>query len=467
MVQSMVQPSRAGHFEPIPRRTTPIGIRARRYSVFINNARGHSARPNRLLGAASYGCTAGGKCMQSQTRIYSLPRWRVTRWLADCGPDVPDDIRVDLVGNLFGSLPVFAGGVINTVAVAAAIALRQPTALFLFWLGLEIVICTARLNVLLIARRAAAKRARTPTDIYLLLAIAWSASVGYGVIATMISGDWVAATLACLSAAAMVGGICFRNFSAPRLAAVMIVVSLGPTVAGALLAGQPLLYVVLLTAPLYLGAMTAAAFTLNKMLIATVRAERAHSHRAKHDALTGLLNREGLIEAADAGLTLAARERTSLALLFLDLDNFKSVNDTFGHAVGDRLLKSAADRLQGALCAADIAARIGGDEFVVLAQAQTAEQVMAKGERLIAAIACTYPLGEGIAAAVGASIGVAIAPEHGTDAEDLLAVADAALYEAKSGGKSRCCVASASTNLAALRRLQAGVARSASGSRAA
>jgi diguanylate cyclase (GGDEF)-like protein len=424
-------------------------------------------RPNQLLGAASYGCRAGGKRMQSQARIYSLPRWRVTRWLADCGPDVPDDIRVDLVGNLFGGLPVFAGGVINTVAVATVIAAHNATAPFIAWLIFEIAVCATRLVVLLIARRAALKSGDTLTDIYLLLAIAWSAGVGYGVIVTMTSGDWVAATLACLSGAAMVGGICFRNFSAPRLAAVMIVVSLGPTVVGALLGGQPLLYIVLLTAPLYLGAMTAAAFTLNKMLIATMRAERAHSHRAKHDALTSLLNREGLIEAVGAGLTTAARERKSLALFFLDLDNFKAVNDTFGHAVGDRLLKSAADRLQGALSTADIAARIGGDEFVVLADAPTSEQVVAKGERLIAAIACTYPLGEGVSAAIGVSIGIAIAPEHGTDAEDLLAVADAALYEAKSGGKSRCCIASPSANLAALRRLQAGVARSASDSRAA
>ena len=62
--------------------------------------------------------------MQSETRVYSLPRWRVTRWLADCGPGVPEDIRTKLVGNLFGNLPVFFGGVINTIAVALAIVIR-------------------------------------------------------------------------------------------------------------------------------------------------------------------------------------------------------------------------------------------------------------------------------------------------------------------------------------------------------
>jgi hypothetical protein len=163
--------------------------------------------------------------MPSRTRVYSLPRWRVTRWLADCGPGVPDDIRVELISNLFGNLPVFVGGVINTVAVAMAITLRKPTAPFIAWLVFEIAVCVARLIVLVIARRAALKRAETPTDVYLVLGLAWSASVGYGVIVSLASGDFVVATLACLSAAAMVGGICFRNFSALRLAAAMILIS--------------------------------------------------------------------------------------------------------------------------------------------------------------------------------------------------------------------------------------------------
>ena len=85
--------------------------------------------------------------------------------------------------------------------------------------------------------------------------------------------------------------------------------------------------------------MTAAAFALNKMLIATMRAERENKRRAKHDVLTGLLNREGLIEAIDAELVAAAFDHTPRALLFLDLDNFKTVNDTFGHVVGDRIAR--------------------------------------------------------------------------------------------------------------------------------
>ena len=242
---------------------------------------------------------------------------------------------------------------------------------------------------------------------------------------------------------------------------------MGSSVPGALLSGQSLLYVVLLQAPLYFTAMTSAAFTLNRMLVATMRAERENNRRAKHDALTGLLNREGLIEAIEAGLIAAAAYGTPRALLFLDLDNFKTVNDTFGHAVGDRLLKAVADRLKAELAAGAVAARIGGDEFVVLAVAANNERAIERGERLISAIASTYPLGEGISAAVGASIGVAVTPEHGSHAEGLLAAADAALYEAKSSGRSRCCPASAAFSLAALHRLQVGIGACAADSVAA
>jgi diguanylate cyclase (GGDEF)-like protein len=248
----------------------------------------------------------------------------------------------------------------------------------------------------------------------------------------------------------MVGGICFRNFNAPRLAGAMILTSLGPSLPGAILGGEPLLYVVFLQIPMYVTAMTVAAFRLNKMMIATMQAERENDHRARHDALTGLSNRVGLVDA----LAPQSRSGRAFALLFLDLDGFKAVNDTYGHATGDRLLKVVAERLRCVLDSTDVAARVGGDEFVVLADAESPERAMEVGEQLIAAVSRSYDLGDAISATIGVSIGIAMAPAHGTDLVDLLAVADAALYEAKSTGKSRCCMASQATNLAALRRMQ-------------
>jgi diguanylate cyclase (GGDEF)-like protein len=184
-----------------------------------------------------------------------------------------------------------------------------------------------------------------------------------------------------------------------------------------------------------------------------MRSDRENDRLARHDALTGLLNRTGFVDALETKLT-AGRGGKSAALLFLDLDSFKPINDTFGHRAGDRLLQLVAERLRRTLSAADVIARIGGDEFVVFSDDLTAEQALAVGQRLISAITMSYELGAGIRGNVGVSVGLAMSPEHGTDAEILLAAADAALYEAKSGGKSCCRMASVDTNLAALRRLQ-------------
>ncbi|MCD9108279.1 GGDEF domain-containing protein [Bradyrhizobium japonicum] len=390
--------------------------------------------------------------MQSDEGLYSAPRWRLTRWLAEPGPGVPDDIRAALIAQLHGSLPVFAAGAVNTIAVAAVIAARKPTAPFILWLVMEIVICLARLLVLASAHRRAREHRPTPTDLHLLLAVAWSASVGFGAIVSLASGDWVVAMLASLSAAAMVGGICFRNFGAPRLAGTMILLSLGPIIPGAALAGEPLFYTVYLQVPMYLAAMTAAAFRLNRMLVTTMRAERENSHRAHHDALTGLLNRAGFVEAL--GARLGADAERPFAVMFFDLDNFKPINDTFGHAAGDAVLKAVAGRVRRALPDGAVVARMGGDEFVALVDGLTPDMALEMGHRLISEVAISYELGGEVRASVGASVGIAMSPDHGAEVEELLGVADAALYEAKSGGKSRCCLASVETNLVALRRLQ-------------
>jgi diguanylate cyclase (GGDEF)-like protein len=397
----------------------------------------------------------GKAFVQRDGRRYSLPQLRFTRWLADAGPGAPDHVHEALVGNLFASLPIYFAGVINTLAVSAAIAAYMQTRPFIAWFVVEIAICVARFVVLVIARRAALERRPTPTDLHILIALPWSLNVGYGVFISLTSGDWIVATLACVSAAGMAGGICFRFFSAPRFAAVMLLLTLGPFIPAVLIAGQPLLYVVLLQIPLYLTAMTAAAYQMNKVLVSTMRAERENDRRARHDSLTGLANRAGITDAVDDKITAAAHgEGGDFAVLFLDLDEFKIINDTFGHGAGDRLLKQVADRLRAIMRPRDVVARLGGDEFVVLVDDVTGDEAVEMGLRIIKAISADYILDAGIAASIGVSVGIAMAPEHGKDVDTLLAVADAALYEAKSDGKSRCYLASPETTIAAVRRLR-------------
>ena len=149
-----------------------------------------------------------------------LPHGYLTRWLVDPGRALPASIRAQLFNSLYGSLPIFLGGVLNTLAVSTVIALRHPEPLFIFWAALELLLACVRVPVLIEGRRAVREGRQGPSDLYIILACMWAACVGYGCLISVLSGDWVSVSLAFLSAAAMVGGICLRNFSAPRLAAV-------------------------------------------------------------------------------------------------------------------------------------------------------------------------------------------------------------------------------------------------------
>lgn len=366
----------------------------------------------------------------SRNEIYSLPRGELARWLTAPGQDAPHEIRVALVGSLFGTMPIFFGGVSNTVAVAWLLALRHPTLPFKLWLIAEITICTLRLGTLAISRRLALQRKPTPTDLYILLAPLWGATVGYGALVSAMSRDWVATTLAFLSAAAMVGGICFRNFAAPRLVAVMICLSLGPCCIGALFGGEPVLLLTLLQIPFYVFAMSVAARHLNALLISTMKAERENRHRARHDALTGLLNRDGLFSAA--GRSGESPIAAGTTVFFVDLDGFKSINDAHGHEAGDLLLVQVARRLRVVASECALVARIGGDEFVIVdpyLDGTPHEWITLA----IAVIERPFDLAPGLRVNIGASVGFTTVAEEDPDVDLVVRRADLAMYAAKRG----------------------------------
>lgn len=395
----------------------------------------------------------------------ALPQARLTRWLVDPGRPLHESIRTQLFASLYGSLPIFLGGVLNTLAVSTAIALRRPEPLFIFWAVLELLLAAVRLPVLIRGRRAIAKGRQGPSDLYIMLACLWAGCVGYGCLISVLSGDWVATALAFLSAAAMVGGVCLRNFAAPRLAAAMILLSLGPCTVASLVSGEPIFIVTAFQIPLYLYAMTSAAFRLNRMLIERMEAELEKDHRARHDSLTGLANRAGL--AAELERHDAAGDRDEVAYLFLDLDGFKRVNDTLGHAAGDALLAEIGERLRNAVPNDGIAARIGGDEFLVVTRCAGPADARAFGLRLIAALAGrAYLLGDR-AVEIGVSVGIALSAEHGRDFPILIEAADGALYQAKARGRCQCVIATAGPRLAAERGRRTTAAPSATGVAAA
>ncbi len=156
---------------------------------------------------------------------------------------------------------------------------------------------------------------------------------------------------------------------------------------------------------------------------------------ARYDALTGLFNRSQFNDSLAASLETMKTDRVPFALLTLDMDGFKSINDTYGHDIGDELLIAMAQRISGALREGDIAARLGGDEFCAIIQCDRKEDALVVSQRIIESLNKVFLLGK-IRISAGASAGMAFAPDHGSVAKDLLKHADVALYYAKRHGKS-------------------------------
>jgi diguanylate cyclase (GGDEF)-like protein len=160
-------------------------------------------------------------------------------------------------------------------------------------------------------------------------------------------------------------------------------------------------------------------------------------HQATHDALTGLPNRVLLADRMRQAVLAAQREKTRLAVLYFDLDKFKPVNDTYGHAVGDALLISVADRVSASLRESDTLARLGGDEFVVLLpRCGGPDDARKVGENILAQLNRPFPV-EQLVLNISCSVGFALFPDNGLDGEALLRNADQAMYDAKTHGRSQ------------------------------
>ena len=164
------------------------------------------------------------------------------------------------------------------------------------------------------------------------------------------------------------------------------------------------------------------------------RVEEAMEHQALHDIVTDLPNRTLLRDRLRQAILAARRRNTQVALLFIDLDRFKELNDTFGHQAGDTLLREVGERFVNAVRASDTVARLGGDEFAVLIPlaADRAEAVMV-ARRMLASLAEPFIV-EGESAFIEASIGIVVCPEHGEDVQTLMRRADVAMYAAKRAG---------------------------------
>ena len=193
----------------------------------------------------------------------------------------------------------------------------------------------------------------------------------------------------------------------------------------------------------FLGEELEASFSEIERRVADRTAELAMAteelrRRALHDQLTGLPNRALFWDRLSHRMSMADRRQAGFAVLFLDLDDFKAVNDALGHAAGDQLLVAVALRISAELRAGDTAARVGGDEFVVLLdEIATTEAALVTAHRLSETLRAPYEIGTD-RLIVMASIGVTVGPESRGTADAVVAAADAAMYDAKRRGRGRC-----------------------------
>ena len=201
------------------------------------------------------------------------------------------------------------------------------------------------------------------------------------------------------------------------------------------------------------GALTGFFGTLCNITERKAADERLE-HQALHDALTGLPNRLLFQDRIGGALKRMARAQTGVAVLFVDLDNFKIVNDSMGHEAGDTLLQTVAQRLEASARNGDTIARLGGDEFTLLLEnVRSVEEAAQTAERIVAQLQQPVTLG-GREVFVSASIGIAFSSDDGLEAEDLLRDADTAMYQAKTQGKSGFVVFNASMNADVVERME-------------
>jgi len=356
------------------------------------------------------------------------------RWLCGHREEFSLEIRTSLIKALLGKTSSIVVGSVSVILLALMAAERLPGSRWPYvWLGLEASLLLGRLTIIERTRTGLMRGEFAPFNRYTILATLWCMLLGLGACACVITGDAVLVVLAAINISGVAAGISTLSAAFPRLATLQIMLVGLPYAIGAAFASTPWSIPLAIDVGMLLFFMSSLTRMHHTDRVDLIRAERANGFLALHDTLTGLPNRKSLLDRLDQ-LCVARSSDTgagSFAVLCLDLDGFKAVNDTFGHPVGDQLLIAVALRLTRETRECDFVARIGGDEFIILLREADDESVALTSQRIIDAIARPVQVGLATELMISVTIGSAFSPRDALLANLLLSRADQALYVAK------------------------------------
>ncbi|MDR7035665.1 diguanylate cyclase (GGDEF)-like protein [Methylobacterium sp. BE186] len=370
-----------------------------------------------------------------ETPRFSEPRTRFVRWLMRPHRSLSPAIHPILLANYFANAKALFLGGLNSVLVAAALALWLGSPLVAAVAAADLGLLAARLAVRARCHRNAASGRATATDLYVALNLLWPTLQGCVSLCAVLSGDWPSILLASISAVAVMGPLCVRNFSVPNLAMAQCTVLILPTVISGGFVDAPLLLLFLIQLPFAVLAVRGVTEQVAVLAGGAFRATLENERKALCDDLTGLGNRRAFERHRQADIRPGGPD--GACLFCLDLDGFKPINDTYGHPAGDAVLVAVAGRLGSAFGTKARVFRLGGDEFAAVATGLDLGEVHALGQRVIEAVGRPIALADGSAVEVGITVGAAVAPGPAAGQADLLRLADEALYRAKAAGKRR------------------------------
>ncbi|MGD0720834.1 MAG: GGDEF domain-containing protein [Roseiarcus sp.] len=362
---------------------------------------------------------------------------------------VPDAVFVEQVAILFGNLePVVALGVVITAIGGVIAAAKDDAVALLLTISCGLVTLIRVASILAYRRRVAvsplpADQARVWERRYAVGSLALAAALGALSARASVMDDPLVGMMTMALIFGYTSGMVARISIRPAICLASLILSTAPTViafgahVGA--AGGYPPAAVFATQAFLIAAFGAASLGavehVHAMTLQQLLAKRELALLAGRDTLTGLPNRSLLRARFAEAVARTAHAGDILAIHCLDLDQFKAVNDRYGHPTGDALLQAVSERLARALRTDDTVARLGGDEFVVIQSGiHDAEQARLLAERIIQSVAARYQI-DGHEVEIGVSVGVALAPRDGIDLDQLSSRADAALYRAKRGGR--------------------------------